>query len=102
MIRALTFDETGYKASEMYVVKPAGKAHRRQNKVYLEHGKCLYTTLLADNSDTSIPEKMFSLCHEWAEQNHAAFRGVVYIFIRMAMLSDQSDKHFYEIWVPLK
>ncbi len=102
MIRVLTFDETGYKGSEMYVVKPAGKAHGRPDKEYLEYGKCLYTTLLADNSDTSIPEKMFSLCHEWAEQNHAAFRGMVYIFIRMSMLSGQGDKHFYEVWVPLK
>jgi len=52
MVRTLTFDETGYKGSEMYVVKPAGKVEHEKQNVYLEHGKCLYTTLLADNNDT--------------------------------------------------
>lgn len=102
MVRALSFDETGYKSSEMYVVKLAEKIGNQKHMVYLEHGKCLYTTLLADNSDASILEKMFSACHEWAEQNQEKFCGIVYIFIRMAMLSGQGDKHFYEIWVPLK
>ncbi len=102
MVRTLTFDETGYKGSEMYVVKPAGKIEHEKQNVYLEHGKCLYTTLLADNNDTSVPEKMFSLCHAWAKENQAAFRGMVYIFVRMAMPNEDIDKHIYEVWVPLK
>jgi len=65
-VRAITFDESGYKGSEMYVVKPAEKANNGDRGMFLEHGKCLYTTLLADNDDTSIPEKMFRSCHEWA------------------------------------
>ncbi len=102
LVRTLTFDETGYKGSEMYVVKPAGKAEHEKQKVYLEDGKCLYTTLLADNNDTSVPERMFSLCHAWAKENQAAFRGMVYIFVRMAMLNENADQHIYEVWVPLK
>ena len=102
MVRALTFDETGYKGSEMYVVKPVGRTDYEKQYIYLEHGKCLYTTLLADNSDTSVPEKMFSLCHAWAEKNQAVFRGIAYIFVRMAMPNEIADKHVYEIWVPLK
>lgn len=102
MVRALTFDETGYKGSEMYVVKPAGKVEHEKQNVYLEHGKCLYTTLLADNNDTSVPERMFSLCHAWAKENQADFRGMVYIFVRMAMLNENADQHIYEVWVPLK
>ena len=46
MVRALTFDETGYKGSEMYVVKPVGRIDHEKQYIYLEHGKCLYTTLL--------------------------------------------------------
>lgn len=102
LVRTLTFDETGYKGSEMYVVKPAGKAEQEKQKVYLEHGKCLHTTLLADNNDTSVPERMFSLCHAWAKENQAAFRGMVYIFVRMAILNENADQHIYEVWVPLK
>lgn len=102
LVRTLTFDKTGYKGSEMYVVKPTGKVEHEKQKVYLEHGKCLYTTLLADNNDTSVPEKMFSLCHVWAKKNQAAFRGMVYIFVRMAMLNEDVDQHIYEVWVPLK
>ena len=103
LVRTLTFDETGYKGSEMYVVKSAGNtAEHEKQKVYLEDGKCLYTTLLADNNDTSVPERMFSLCHAWAKENQAAFRGMVYIFVRMAMLNENADQHIYEVWVPLK
>ena len=102
VVRAITFDDSGYKGSEMYVVKPVGKAEKMEQKVFLEHGKCLYTTLLADNNDTSIPEKMFQLCHEWAKQQQVSFRGVVYIFVRLIMLNRNIDKHFYEVWVPLK
>lgn len=102
LVRTLTFDETGYKGSEMYVVKPAGKADHEKQNVYLEHGKCLYATLLADNDDTSVPERMFSLCHAWANKNQAVFRGMVYIFVRMAMQNEDADKHIYEVWVPLK
>ena len=102
VVRAITFDESGYKGSEMYVVKPAEKANNGDRGMFLEHGKCLHTTLLADNNDTSIPEKMFRSCHEWALREQAAFRGMVYIFVRLVMLNEKADKHFYEVWVPLK
>ena len=102
IVRAITFDESGYKGSEMYVVKPAEKADSNDRGMFLEHGKCLYTTLLADNDDTSIPEKMFHSCHEWALQHQISFRGTVYIFVRLVMLNKEADKHFYEVWVPLK
>ena len=96
------FDDSGYKGSEMYVVKPAEKADTTGRGMFLEHGKCLYTTLLADNNDPSIPEKMFRSCHEWALRQQVTFRGMVYIFVRLVMLNEKADKHFYEVWVPLK
>ena len=100
LVRAISFDETGYKGSEMYVVKPAVRMSRTET--FLEHGKCLYTTLIADNNDPSVPEKMFDRCHNWAAEHKASFRGVVYIFIRFVMLKKNTDQHFYEVWVPLK
>lgn len=100
LVRAISFDETGLKGSEMYVVKPAAAAE--ENSVFLEHGRCLYATFIADNNDPSIPEKMFALCHNWAKEHHAAFRGMVYIFIRFVMLNGNADQHFYEVWVPLQ
>jgi len=45
---------------------------------------------------------MFDLCHNWATEHKASFRGVVYIFIRFVMLKKNTDQHFYEVWVPLK
>lgn len=62
LVRAISFDETGLKGSEMYVVKPAVEAEG--NSVFLEHGRCLYTAFIADNNDPSIPEKMFALCFD--------------------------------------
>lgn len=102
MVRAITFDDSGYKGSEMYVVTPAEKADNTGQGMFLEHGKCLYTTLLADNNDPSIPEKMFRSCHEWALRQQVTFRGMVYIFVRLVLLNEKADKHFYEVWVPLK
>lgn len=101
MVRAITFDESGFKGSEMYVVKPAVLEDQKRQSMFLEHGNCLYTTVLADNNDTTVPEKMFLLCHEWAAKHQMSFRGVVYIFVRFVMLDDQTDKHLYEVWVPL-
>lgn len=101
LVRLITFDETGYKGSEMCIVKPAAK--RNQNETYyLEDGRCLYTTLSADNNDNSIMDKMFSLAHEWAKKNNEKFRGIVYIFIRFIMLDERTEQNFYEIWIPLK
>lgn len=102
MIRALTFDEYGYKSSEMYMVKLAENNDNQKHMACLEQGRCLHTALLADNNDASVLEKMFSACHEWAEYNKEQLRGIVYIFIRMGMINDQVDKHLYEIWAPLK
>ena len=103
MVRTLTFDETGYKGSEMYVVKPAGKVEHEKQNVYLEHGKCLYTTLLADNNDTSVPEKMFSLCHAWAKRKSGSVsRYGVYFLSVWRCQNEDIDKHIYEVWVPLK
>lgn len=102
MVRAITFDKTGYTGSEMYIVKPFTKAEQAKQTVILEGEECLYTTLIADNNDNSIIEKMFPLCHEWAAKHQVAFRGVVYIFIRFVMLKERTDRNYYEIWIPLK
>lgn len=102
MVRVITFDKNGYKTSGIYVVKPVAGTNQPQYATRLECGKCLYTTLIADNDDTSVTEKMFSLCHEWAKRHEVSFRGVVYIFIRFITLNEQTDQHYYEVWVPLQ
>lgn len=99
MIRALSFDETGYKGSEIYVVKPAGTG--RGGGVFLEDGRSLCVTL-TDNGDASIMEKMFRACHAWAGRNGVSFRGVAYIFARFIMLGEKTDRIFYEVWVPIQ
>lgn len=101
LVRLLTFDETGYTGSKMCIVKPAAEKKIKGN-YYLENGRCLYTTISADNNDNSIMDKMFFRAHEWAEKNHEEFRGIVYIFIRFIMLDEQTEQNFYEIWIPLK
>lgn len=100
MVRAITFDDAGYKASGMYIVMQ----HPSDNKesLLLEGGRCLYTTLIADNNDNTLLEKMFVLCHQWAKEHQEAFRGVVYIFIRFIILEEQTDENYYEVWIPLK
>lgn len=102
MVRAITFDKTGYKRSGMYIVNPLLKSDKSNKKLVLEGGKCLCTTLIADNNDNTVMEKMFVLCHEWAVEHQMSFRGVVYIFIRFVILNEQTDKNYYEVWIPLK
>lgn len=101
LVRLITFDETGYKDSEMCIVKPAEKRDQKET-YYLEDGRCLYTTLSAGNSDNDIMDRMFSLAHEWAQEHNEKFRGIVYIFIRFIMLAERTEQNFYEIWIPLK
>ncbi len=99
MVRAISFDENGYNGSGMYIVSPFLDAKKAE---HLEGGKCLYTTLIADNNDDTVMDKMFTLCHKWAAEHQMSFRGIVYIFIRFVMLNEQTDKNYYEVWIPLK
>lgn len=102
MVRAITFDENGYLTTGMYIVKPVKGKKQIKGKPFLESGKCLHTTLIADNNDASVMEKMFDLCHEWAKQYNLSFRGVGYIFICFVIFHEQTDKHCYDVWVLLK
>lgn len=102
LVRVMTFDENGYKTSGIYVVKPAKGTGQSGNEARLQCGRCLHTTLIADNDDASIPERMFSLCQEWATRHNASFVGVVYIFIRFVTLKEQADRNHYEVWIPLR
>lgn len=104
MVRVLTFDENGYKGSGMYIVAQLLKSEKegQDKNLLLEGRRCLYTTLIADNNDDSVTEKMFVLCHQWAAEHKEVFCGMVYIFIRFVMLNEQTDRNFYEVWIPLK
>lgn len=100
MVRAVTFDETGYKGSGMYIVMRPPSDNNEH--LLLEGGKCLYTTLVADNNDNTLMEKMLVRCHRWAKEHQETFRGVAYIFIRFVILEKQTDENYYEVWIPLK
>ncbi len=102
MVRAMTFDENGYLSSEVYVVKPGGTGKQSRKETLLDYGKCLYTTFAVDIDDISVPKRMFTICNEWAKQHHAAFRGVVYIFIRFVMLQGRKEQYCHEMWAPLR
>lgn len=102
MVRAVTFDENGYKTSAMYIVKPFTHTRGNGHKALLKYGKCLYTTFTAENSDPAVMDKMFDLCHEYGKKHDLSFQGVVYVFVRFVMFHEQADRHCYEIWVPLK
>ena len=102
LVRVVTFDSCGYKGSGMCIVKPAAEIEQQTDMVSLENGKCLHTIFDADNDDDSIMEKMFFSCNEWAETHHMKFKVTAYIFIRFVSLSEQAERNFYEIWVPLK
>lgn len=102
MVRMVTFDEKGYKSSEMYLIKPVTDAEMLKHELCLEDGKSLHTTFVADNNDTTIMEKMFIASYQWATENDIEFRGVAYIFIRFVMISEQTDRNYYEVWIPLK
>lgn len=102
LVRVVTFNSYGYKGSGMCIVKPASEIEQQTDRVSLESGKCLHTIFDADNNDNSIMEKMFVSCYEWAETHHMEFKGTAYIFIRFVALSEQAERNFYEVWLPLK
>ncbi|MDF2985292.1 MAG: transcriptional regulator MerR family [Eubacterium sp.] len=101
LVRAVTFDSTGYKGTGMCIVRRAVDKGRQVGNMYLESGRCLHTVLEADSHDDSIMEDMFFSCHEWAKANNEEFKGTVYIFIRFVELSGQTERNFYEVWLPL-
>jgi DNA-binding transcriptional MerR regulator len=102
LVRAVTFDSIGYKGTEMCIVRRATGKEQKAGQTYLESGTCLYTVLEADSHDDSIMGDMFISCHEWAKEHNKEFIGVVYIFIRFVTLSEQTERNFYEVWIPLK
>lgn len=102
MVRMVSFDETGYKSSQMYLVKPVTDVKEIKNKTFLKDGKCLHTTFIAKNNDVSVMEKMFVLSHQFAKEHDLKFYGVAYIFIRFVRVSQQTDQNAYEVWIPLK
>lgn len=103
LVRAVTFDQSGYKGTKMCIVKQAAKKEPATGKLLcLEHGKCLHTVLEADSHDDSLMEKMFFAAYEWANEHKEDFKGVVYIFIRFVELSGQTERNFYEVFIPLK
>lgn len=102
MVRAMTFDDSGYLSSEVYIVRPGTEGNHFRQERLLDRGRCLHTTLTVDSVDTSVSNKMFVLCREWARQHNLSFRGVVYIFTRFVMLHGQTERYCHEIWVPLR
>lgn len=102
MVRKVVFDENGYKGSEICLVKPAQEDCPDGDRSLLETGRCLYTAFAADNQDNSVMKSMFILCHEWAAEHGETFRGVAYIFIRGIFLREETDRNYYEVWIPLQ
>ena len=102
MVRMVTFDNTGYKGSGMCIVKPADSKAGRDKSIYLESGRSLYTTIVPDNDDNSIMEKMFELVSVWSKTNQIELKGVAYIFISFIKFNECTEKHYYEVWIPLK
>lgn len=50
MVRAVTFDNTGYKGSAICLIRQVTEKERQTGGTYLESGRCLYTVLNADSS----------------------------------------------------
>lgn len=99
MVRTVTFDENGYTGSKICIVK---KVEAKERGAYLEKGKCAHIILEADNDDDSIMEEMFVKSYRWAEEQQISFCGIVYIFIRFVKLEEQTERNFYEVWIPIK
>ena len=78
------------------------KVEAKERGAYLEKGKCAHIILEADNDDDSIMEEMFVKSYRWAEEQQISFCGIVYIFIRFVKLEEQTERNFYEVWIPIK
>lgn len=101
MVRTIAFDENGYTGSKICIVKKV-KNETKEKGVFLENGKCAHIILEADNDDNSIMEDMFLKSYKWAEEQKISFCGIVYIFIRFVTLDEQTERNYYEIWIPIK
>jgi hypothetical protein len=102
IVRTITFDDTGYKGSQMCVIKRAESNESNKEALYLEEGKSLYTVIVADSKNNIIMEDMYSAAYRWADEHNVEFKGVVYIFIRLILFKEQSEQNFYEVWIPIK
>ncbi|MDO4274192.1 MAG: MerR family transcriptional regulator [Eubacteriales bacterium] len=102
LVRAVTFDRSGYKGTKMCFVRQAAKKELAGENTYLESGKCMHTVLKADSHDDSLMEEMFFSSFQWAKEHGESFKGVVYIFVRFVELSEHTEHNFYEVFIPLK
>ncbi len=102
LVRAVTFDSSGYRGTGMCLVKRAMGEDRQAGQTYLESGKSLHVVLEANSRDNSVMENMFFACHKWAKEHRVGLKGTAYIFIRFVTLLRRAERNLYEVWIPLK
>lgn len=102
MIRSVTFDDNGFKGTQMCIVKKAEVSRKSRATLYLESGKSLYTVIEVSRDDEKMMGAMYEAAHSFAKGNGITFKGVAYINTRLILFSKQTQCTFLEVWMPIK
>ena len=105
MIRAITFDRSGYKGTKMYIAKRIETDHKAGNRMLLDIGDCMYVVTesgRANDADDSMIGDIHERGYLWADKHNVQLKGVVYIQMRLVAFQNQKERLFFEAWAPIK
>lgn len=104
VMRAVSFNETGYLNSKMYIVEKADDNHKKAGGTYLEFSKCIYTIIedgRYNNEEDHIMEYLFKTGTKWAEEQGVKLKGTAFAQTRLILYSDNKERVFLEIYIPV-
>lgn len=105
IMRKLTFDETGFLDSKMYIVEKIENNQKEKNKPYLGYSTCIYTIVedgRYQNGAKDIKVKIFNSGLKWAEEQGLKLEGVAFANTRLITYLDDKERVFLEIFIPVK
>ncbi len=102
IMRRLTFDDKGYLDHKMFIVEKRIEESGVNDGVFLESKPCMYT-IVEDSRNTQEEAKItaFKTGLQWAGQHGYTLEGVVYINTRLITYSNNQEKVFLEVFVPI-
>ncbi|TVX89761.1 MerR family transcriptional regulator [Paenibacillus agilis] len=105
MIRAFTFDETGFLDTKMYIVEKLDTDLKEKDRCYLEHSECMYT-IVEDgrfaNGSEDIKYNAFEHTLAWGKEQGLTPKGIAFAATRLITYLDNKERVFIEVYIPVE
>ncbi len=105
LMRKFTFDDTGYKDCKMFIAEKSDDCSSTVSQSFINYTSCMYT-IVEDRQGKHGEEdtRVRALWEgaEWARENGLQTEGVVYLRTRLITYSENTEKIYHEVFVPIK